>query len=123
MSLGPLLEGTYTVALVGESFTYLDTFNIPTSTPDSVYEFQITVVSRETGETVPGVPLSLRLSSPADTTLRDTTDSSGFALLAWFSSIPDSLQYELRRDPYRQRFGKAWAKLGTPEVMKVGINE
>ena len=117
VSLGPLPEGSYTVKLVGETLTYYDTLGIPTDAPDSLFQFHVTAISRETGDVVSGLPLELILFSPSDTILRDTTDLTGFALFEYSNSNIDSLVYTLY-------FAiQTWAKLGVPEVITIGVSE
>lgn len=117
VSLGPLPEGSYTIKLVGETLTYYDTLGIPTDAPDSLFQFHVTAISRETGDVVSGLPLELILFSPSDTILRDTTDLTGFALFEYSNSNIDSLVYILYCAI------QTWAKLGVPEVITIGVSE
>ncbi len=124
MSLGPLWEGMYVIALVGDNFTYQNTLNIPTSADDSLYQFKIKGISLQTGKAVPDVSFAIYLGPPADTILTGITDSSGFVMLTYSYSEVDSLCYEIfRGDPPFGYLGWTWAQLGTPEIMTLGIIE
>jgi hypothetical protein len=114
-TLGPLPNGSYNIRLIGSSFTYYDTLTIPVDAPDTLYQFRITVISRQTSETVSNFPIWLSINFPMDTTLVDTTDSSGFVLLTYTNPTVDSISYYL--------MGGTWAKLGIPEDIKLGVNE
>lgn len=120
ISLGPLSEGSYNIMLIGSSFTYYDTLIVPVDAPDSLYQFRITAISLQTSETVPNLPIWLGIDSPVDTTLVDTTDSSGFAMITYTNSNIDSVHYYM---VHYYVLGETWAKLGIPEIFKLGVDE
>lgn len=124
VSLGILPIGSYTIKLVGETFTYYDTLNVPVDACDSLFQFHVTVISQETNEAIPDLPLMLLQLSSMDT-LRDTTDLSGIARFTYHDFGVDSLVYELKLDIYFVGgflyFSQTVAKLGIPEVITVGV--
>jgi len=125
VSLGVLPTGSYTIKLVGETFTYYDTLIVPTDVPDSLFQFDITVISQETGNIVTNIPIALEIYSSPDTVLRDTTNSSGLVMFTYANPGFDSLSYYLFNEANDQQqhfyFGQTHAELGVPEVITVGM--
>lgn len=124
VSLGILPTGSYTIKLVSETFTYYDILIVPTDACDSLFQFHVTVISQETNELIPNLPLMLLQLSSMDT-LRDTTDLSGIARFTYHDFGVDSLVYELKSDIYSVGgyfyFSQTAAELGIPEVITVGV--
>lgn len=122
----PLTVGNYTISVVGKTFTFEDTFQIPTHAPDSIFQFRITVVNKNTGKTVPDLPVRLFIFNPIDTSIIDTTDSTGYVEFNVTASTAESLLYELDEPAYSFfdiYFAQTWAKQGIPEVIKVAVIE
>ena len=125
VSLGMLPVGTYTIELVGESFTYYDTLSIPIDAPDSLFQFDITAISQETGNIVPNIPIVLEIYSSPDTLLRDTTNSSGLVMFTYSNPSFDSFSYYLYDEANEQHFnfGQTYIESGVPEVITVGMSK
>jgi glutamate mutase epsilon subunit len=70
------------------------------------------------------VPLVLEITSPYDTTLRDTTGISGNVLFTHANIVSDSVVYHLYCEGIvgvYMHFGEAVAELGIPEVITAGL--
>jgi hypothetical protein len=119
VSLGLLTEGSYVVKLVGDNIVYYDTLVIPSEAPDSLFLFYVTVISLEDSNSVADLPLDLWLIEDdvdLDTTLTDTTDSSGRAQFTYYNIGLDSVYYSLRSV-------HTWLMLGIPDKITIGVSE
>lgn len=70
------------------------------------------------------MPLVLEITSPYDTTLRDTTGISGNVLFTHANIVSDSVVYHLYCEGIvgvYMHFGEAVAELGIPEVITAGL--
>ena len=123
VSLGILAEGSYAIVLVGHNYTYYDTLYVPIAAPESLFQFQVTVIEVETYQPVPGIPVELRLDDTAFTQLCDTTDMTGKVFITYTYDPADTLRYSMFvEDPgWPGYFGQTEATKGIPEVITAGI--
>ncbi|TET21303.1 MAG: hypothetical protein E3J78_04090 [Candidatus Cloacimonadota bacterium] len=119
VEIDPLEEGAYSVELIGRETTYYGTFLVPADAPDSLFQFFITIINKNSGDVVLGHEVMLHVYSPIDTQFTDTTNSEGYVEFAYFSSTTDSLCYGLREAHVAQ----TWIEKGIPEVMEIGIRQ
>ena len=119
VEIDPLEEGAYSVELKGRETTYYGTFHVPVAAPDSLFQFFITIINKNSGDGVPGHEVLLYVHLPIDTQFTDTTNSEGYVEFTYFSSTADSLLYGLREAHDAQ----TWIKKGIPEVMQIGISK
>jgi hypothetical protein len=116
VSLGILPAGNYTVNLIGKSYSLSGMFEIPSSAPDSLYQWNIHLVDPYSDQLVADRPLTIYIGSYNNVVIHDTTDASGFARIEYFSEGTDSLLYYLR---VFSGTGFRWiyAKKGLPELI------
>jgi hypothetical protein len=125
VSLGILPEGMYAIVLIGQNLVYYDTLYVPTEAPDSVFQFQITVVDISTHQPVPNLPIELWINDSTFTQLYDTTDITGTAVITYMYDLADTLRYSIfiEHPGWPGYFGQTQAIKGIPEVITAGISE
>ena len=120
VSLGILDDGQYKLAVLGDTVSYFGSLAVPSTAPESLFQFEIKTVYP--GTTIPktGVTIDVGLLPPADTILVGATDSSGVLLLNHPPVGVDTLSYRLILRPEIGSLGRTQIRLGTPEVITLG---
>jgi hypothetical protein len=120
VSLVRLEDASYEVVIIGDSDCYFDSLAVPSSAPESLFQFEIKTVYPGTRIPAIGVGLYVRIFPPADTTLVSMTDSSGVSTLTHSWVGVDTLSYELGFTSPPGYLGMTQIRLGTPEVITLG---
>jgi hypothetical protein len=102
--------------LIGKSYSLSGIFEIPSSAPDSLFQWNIHLVDPDSDQLVADRPLTIYIGSYNNVVIHDTTDALGYARFEYSAEEKDSLWYRLMVFS-DSGFGSAYAKRGVPELI------